>query len=583
MAQAHLLLETGPLVDGVVELAESVAELVPVDEILKPFGQVGIVLLALGQGRDIHRIIGHERRLNKRGLHILVKQGGQAVAALGLLFHMHAHGVQAGARLLIRFPAVVIHPTGILYGLRHGHAPPRGLELDHLSLIGHTGGAAHRPGHVGVKFFDHFHHVVVVGVCLVGLHAGELRVVRSVHALVAEQPAHLVHAVETAHNQAFEIQFRFDAQEHVDIQRVVMGFEGTGRRANLQRVQDRRVHLQKAAGIEKIAHGVDHTAAFAEGLAHLGVDDHVHIALTVAKIRVLEAMELLRQHLEALAQQRHLTGVHADFALLGAKHRALHADHVADVHVLKSGICLLAQVVAAHVNLQITLRVQNVGKAGLAHHALGNHTARHADFLALQLVKAIEDIRAFMRAVVACDGVGVLPRLAQLAQLFAADALLLGQLLGNGGLCVHETLSFGMLMRHRLISSTLSFITPAGTSTSTVSPLRLPSRAAPMGLSELIFMFLGSVSFAPTMVMVCSIFMVRFCTFTVLPTPITSVLTSSSSTTTQLRRVFSISTILASMRLCSFLASSYSAFSLRSPKPRAMAICSEISLRLTLM
>ena len=85
------------------------------------------------------------------------------------------------------------------------------------------------------------------------------------------------------------------------------------------------------------------------------------------------------------------------------------------------------------------------------------------------------------------------------------------------------------------------------------------------------------------MVMVWSIFMVRFLTFTVLPTPITSVLTSSSSTTTQLRRVFSISTILASMRLCSFLASSYSAFSLRSPKPRAMAICSEISLRLTLM
>src|SRR5699024_5765576 len=155
-----------------------------------------------------------------------------------------------------------------------------------------------------------------------------------------------------------------------------------------------------------------------------------------------------------------------------------------------------------------------------------------ADLLALQRVKSMEDFRALVRAVVAGDGVGVLSRLTQLAQLFAADALLLGQLLGYGGLCVHENLSFSMVVRHRLISSTLSFITPAGTSTSTVSPLRLPRRAAPMGLSELIFMFLGSVSLAPTMVRVWSIFMVRFLTFTVLPTPITSVLTSSSSTTT---------------------------------------------------
>ena len=159
-----------------------------------------------------------------------------------------------------------------------------------MALIGDAGGAADGLGHIGVELLDHLHHVVVVGVGLVGLHAGEFGVVGGVHALVAEQPAHLIHLFKAAHDQALQIQLRLDAQKHVDIQRVVVGLEGAGRRADLQRMQNRRVHLQKAAGVEEIAHGVDHAAALAEGFAHLGIDDHVHIALTVAKVGVLEAV-----------------------------------------------------------------------------------------------------------------------------------------------------------------------------------------------------------------------------------------------------------------------------------------------------
>ncbi len=50
LALGHLTLEAALLVDGVVQLAEGVAVLGAVDEILKALGEGGVIRLALGQG-----------------------------------------------------------------------------------------------------------------------------------------------------------------------------------------------------------------------------------------------------------------------------------------------------------------------------------------------------------------------------------------------------------------------------------------------------------------------------------------------------------------------------------------------------
>ena len=53
-----------------------------------------------------------------------------------------------------------------------------------------------------IEFLDEVHHAVVVGIGLIHLHGGELGVVARVHALVAEDAAHFVDALEAADDEA---------------------------------------------------------------------------------------------------------------------------------------------------------------------------------------------------------------------------------------------------------------------------------------------------------------------------------------------------------------------------------------------
>ena len=83
--------------------------------------------------------------------------------------------------------------------------------------------AADLDGKALVQLLYQIHHAVEIGESLIQLDAGELRVVLGVHALVAEDAAHLVHTVHTAHDEALEVQLGLDAQHHVHVQAVVVG------------------------------------------------------------------------------------------------------------------------------------------------------------------------------------------------------------------------------------------------------------------------------------------------------------------------------------------------------------------------
>ena len=83
------------------------------------------------------------------------------------------------------------------------------------------------------------HHAVVVGVRLVELELRELRVVLEADALVAEVAADLVDALEAADQQALEVQLEADAQEQLLVELVVVRGERPGRRAAVDRLQNR--------------------------------------------------------------------------------------------------------------------------------------------------------------------------------------------------------------------------------------------------------------------------------------------------------------------------------------------------------
>ena len=202
-----------------------------------------------------------------------------------------------------------------------------------------------------------------------------------VHALVAEDAAHLVHTVHAAHDEALQVQLRLDAEHHVHVQAVVMGVEGTCGRTDLERGQDGGIDLQEALLVQISTNLLQDLAALDKGLLDLGVCDEVNIALTITHLGIGQAVELLGQGAKALGQQDDLLGTGAQLAGLGAEHLTLDADDVAHVQLLESSVSVVAQLVTADVELDVALIVAQMGKACLAHDALGHQTASQCDLL----------------------------------------------------------------------------------------------------------------------------------------------------------------------------------------------------------
>ena len=290
-----------------------------------------------------------------------------------------------------------------------------------------------------------------------------------VHALVAEDTAHLVHLVKAAHNEPLQVQLGLNTQVHGNIQRIVVGDEGAGVGADLDGLQNGSVHFQKSAGVEELAQRLQNLAALDEGILDLRVDDGVHVALTVADILILQAVPLFRKHPQGLGQQRQLVSMNGDLAGFGTEDYALHADDIADVHGFEVRVYVLAHVLAAHIGLNLAVAVQHVDERSLTHDAAAHHPARDADGLALQRVKIRQNLRGGVGAVKTGDGIGIAAFFLILGQLGAANLLLFAQVLNLLNFRGHEAASFVDRMNgaQRLISSTFSCMVPPGTSTST--------------------------------------------------------------------------------------------------------------------
>ena len=101
------------------------------------------------------------------------------------------------------------------------------------------------------QFFDEVRHLLEIGICPVGFEHGEFRIVLSGNAFVAEVPVDFENLVEPAYQQTFQIQLRRDAQIKIEAERLVMRAERLGRGAAGDGLQNRRLHFQKAALLEK--------------------------------------------------------------------------------------------------------------------------------------------------------------------------------------------------------------------------------------------------------------------------------------------------------------------------------------------
>ena len=135
------------------------------------------------------------------------------------------------------------------------------------------------------------HHVGVVGVGLVHLEHGELGIVGPIHSLVPEVVADLVHPLQPADQQPLEVQLVRDAEIERHVERVVVGDERPRRRAAVERLEDRGLHLEEVPLVEEPADPADRLRAEPEHLAHLGMHRQVGVALAVAHLGIGEAAE----------------------------------------------------------------------------------------------------------------------------------------------------------------------------------------------------------------------------------------------------------------------------------------------------
>lgn len=113
LALSDLALEAGLLVDGVVQLAECVAVLGAVDEILKALGEGRVGGLAFGQRADLDGVVIDEGGLDELILDKGVEELGQDCALcrdLGQLYMMLLGGSDG---ILVGFPVVEVN-AGIL-------------------------------------------------------------------------------------------------------------------------------------------------------------------------------------------------------------------------------------------------------------------------------------------------------------------------------------------------------------------------------------------------------------------------------------------------------------------------------------
>ncbi|MBW2159144.1 MAG: hypothetical protein JRH14_04135 [Deltaproteobacteria bacterium] len=111
-------------------------------------------------------------------------------------------------------------------------------------------------------------------------------------ALVAECSADLVHAVEPADEQPFEIELWGDTQDELQVEGVVVRIKRLGRGATADRMKQWRLDLEETEDVEEAAKRLHDERARAEDLGDRRIGEEVYVAFAVPLFDVFETVPL---------------------------------------------------------------------------------------------------------------------------------------------------------------------------------------------------------------------------------------------------------------------------------------------------
>ncbi len=320
-------------------------------------------------------MVHNEGRLDQMLLNELLEEEVQDVALLMTLLELNVLLLSDGACLFQSVDLVEIHAGVLLYRVHHGDACERLSEIHLNAVICNGRGPKYFLCQVTVQVLGQIHHAVIISVSLVELHQSEFRIMTGVDALVTEYTADLVNALQTADDQALQVQLKGDTKLHILIQRIEMRFKGSGSRTAGVLYQHGGLYLHEAQTVQIAANSADDLRTLQESVLNLRVHDQVHITLTIPHIGVRKSVELLRQDLQALREQGQCLHMNGGFACLRDKYIAGHTDDIADVQLLKFLIRLFTERVSGNIQLNVTLEVADVGKGSFTHDTFRHHTS----------------------------------------------------------------------------------------------------------------------------------------------------------------------------------------------------------------
>ncbi len=321
------------------------------------------------QRGDLLGVVGDEGGLPQPPLHELLEHLGDDLARTPAVTGCYPE-VMGSPPHLLQGEVVAKLDTGVLHDQVQVARPAVGRgQVEGSSLVGDLGATGYRGDHFRDHRFHQLHHVDVVGERLVGLQHGEFGVVGGVHSLVAEVAVDLEHPLHPAHHEPLQVQLRGDPQVHVDAQRVVVGGEGSRKRAARLYLQHGGLHLHEAAPLEGGAQGLHHRYPDGSNPPCLLVDDQVQVPLAVTTLLVLKPVPLLRKRPQRLGEQDQLLDSNTQLTPPGCDDLTGGADPVAPVDVLEGGEGARPQVPGVHEELDAAGAVLQDREDELAHPA----------------------------------------------------------------------------------------------------------------------------------------------------------------------------------------------------------------------
>ena len=111
----------------------------------------------------------------------------------------------------------------------------------------------------------------------------------------------------------------------------MVGNEWLSQGSTSQALHHRCLDLKKVVCDEEVTDQLDQLGALTEGVAHLGVDEQVKVALAVAGFDILQAVPFLRQGAQRFTQQAQGRGLDRELACAGAEEGAFDAYEVANI------------------------------------------------------------------------------------------------------------------------------------------------------------------------------------------------------------------------------------------------------------